>query len=68
MPLYEFVCSHCGNVFEQLVRNGKDNQAIVCPTCHQTDVQKKLSTFAVRTTGGRAQALNNAATCNPGGA
>ncbi len=68
MPLYEFVCSNCGHLFEQLVRSANyDTHAIVCPACQRSDVQKKLSTFAVRGAGTRAEAMSSAASCAPGG-
>jgi len=43
MPIYEYACRSCGHEFETLVRNGT---APDCPTCHSTELAKKLSVFA----------------------
>jgi putative FmdB family regulatory protein len=43
MPIYEYACNKCGREFETLVRSGADAD---CPSCHSTDLAKKLSVFA----------------------
>jgi putative FmdB family regulatory protein len=43
MPIYEYACSKCGHEFETLVRNGSVPD---CPSCHSTELAKKLSVFA----------------------
>ena len=45
MPLYEYVCSDCRASFETLVRRFGD--AVDCPSCRSSAVEKQLSTFAV---------------------
>ena len=42
MPIYEYACSKCGREFEALVRAGS---ALDCPSCHSTQLEKKLSVF-----------------------
>ena len=44
MPIFEFKCSACGSEFEKLVKNSESTAE--CPSCHSTDLQKKLSTFS----------------------
>jgi putative FmdB family regulatory protein len=44
MPLHDYTCRSCGHQFEALVR-GTDQP--VCPSCRGTDLEKRLSTFAV---------------------
>ena len=44
MPLFDFKCRACGQVFEYLVRG--DAKA-VCPHCNSGDVEKQLSLFSV---------------------
>ncbi|MBP6483774.1 MAG: zinc ribbon domain-containing protein [Rhodoferax sp.] len=51
MPIYEYNCSSCGAEFEALVRSETIPE---CPTCHSTELAKKLSVFA--TTGASAAA------------
>jgi putative FmdB family regulatory protein len=47
MPLYEYACPGCGERFEKLVR--RFGEAVACPACAATDVEKQLSVFAVAT-------------------
>jgi putative FmdB family regulatory protein len=65
MPLYEFDCLDCGRPFEKLVRSAEAIKEVVCPSCGQTHIQKKLSTFAANIKGGSS---SSAAACAPGGA
>ena len=67
MPLYEFDCLDCGQSFEKLVRSATAVQEVVCPTCGQAHVQKKLSTFATTVKGGSSGSTTGAATCAPDG-
>ncbi|MBA2636745.1 MAG: zinc ribbon domain-containing protein [Solirubrobacterales bacterium] len=43
MPLYAFECSACGDGFEALQRF--DAVPSPCPSCHASEVRRKLSTF-----------------------
>jgi len=52
MPLFEFVCSECGNQFEELVRSSSVIDGVVCPSCASSQVKKKVSTFAAKVSGG----------------
>jgi putative FmdB family regulatory protein len=45
MPLYEFKCLDCGNLFELLML--KPAQKAVCPSCESESVERVLSMFAV---------------------
>jgi putative FmdB family regulatory protein len=44
MPIYEYACRACAHRFETLVRGDAVPE---CPTCHGTDLERTLSTFAV---------------------
>ncbi len=44
MPIYEYACHSCGREFETLVRGS--SPAPECPSCHSTELEKKLSIFA----------------------
>lgn len=46
MPLYEYVCAHCRNRFEALVRSA-EAETPVCPDCGSRRLQRVISTFAV---------------------
>jgi putative FmdB family regulatory protein len=43
MPIYEYACRTCGHEFETLVRSGAIPD---CPSCHSTELDKRLSVFA----------------------
>lgn len=65
MPLYEFDCLDCGQSFEKLVRRAAAVAEVVCPTCGQPHVQKKLSVFAANSKAGSSTPAG-AAACAPG--
>jgi len=49
MPLFEFICSSCGEEFEEIVASGSHPR---CPYCGSEELQKKWSAFAVGAGGG----------------
>jgi putative FmdB family regulatory protein len=44
MPLHDFRCRGCGQLFEALVRTGTTP---MCPSCGSADLEQLLSSFAV---------------------
>lgn len=54
MPIFEFLCDHCGETFEELVRSADAIDGLTCPTCKSESIRKKISLFASRKTGGVA--------------
>ncbi len=44
MRLYDFRCSDCERVFEELVSAG---EAVACPACGSSHVVQQLSAFAI---------------------
>jgi putative FmdB family regulatory protein len=63
MPLYEFKCLDCGDLFEVLIM--KPAPKIRCPGCESESVERVLSLFAVSSESSRqastakAYAYNN---------
>ncbi len=49
MPLFEYACKQCSHQFETLVRG---TQTPECPACHASELERRQSTFAARSTGG----------------
>jgi putative FmdB family regulatory protein len=43
MPIYEFECEECGELFEELV---PANAAVVCPSCGSERTRRLLSTVS----------------------
>ena len=48
MPLFEYACKTCDHRFEWLTRGAATPE---CPSCHGTDLEKRQSVFAARTSG-----------------
>lgn len=46
MPLYEYRCNTCGQVFEKMLRWSEADRSPACPHCQGQDTSKKMSTFA----------------------
>lgn len=46
MPIFDFVCADCANLFEALVRG---STAPVCPSCGSAALEKQLSLPSVKT-------------------
>lgn len=46
MPLYEYRCTACGQVFEKMMRWSEADRSPVCPNCQSPDTRKQISTFA----------------------
>jgi putative FmdB family regulatory protein len=45
MPIYEYTCSKCNEIFARLQWPGQEEEDILCPQCGSDDVKKILSTF-----------------------
>ena len=68
MPIFEFVCSDCGQPFEDLVF-GSSIDGVLCPACGSEQVKKKMSTFASKIgSDGASLSLgtSSAASCSTG--
>ena len=46
MPIYEFKCNNCENVFEQLVFASDGDIKPVCPSCGEKDTWRQMSSFS----------------------
>jgi putative FmdB family regulatory protein len=62
MPLFEYSCRHCERQFEALVRGSETPE---CPSCHSTELERRLSTFAAHTAaaGYAADSMPSAGPC-----
>ncbi|OIP88028.1 MAG: hypothetical protein AUK24_08665 [Syntrophaceae bacterium CG2_30_49_12] len=45
MPIYEFKCKKCGNVFDVLFRSSQEKLAVSCPVCKSKKTDKLMSVF-----------------------
>ncbi|MBE0426853.1 MAG: zinc ribbon domain-containing protein [Nitrospirae bacterium] len=46
MPIYEYICTNCNEIFSLLLWSSAPKRDITCPKCGSKDVQKKLSSFS----------------------
>lgn len=46
MPLYEYRCTRCGEVFEKLRRWDQDDEELTCPRCQSDELERLLSAFS----------------------
>jgi putative FmdB family regulatory protein len=46
MPLYEYRCERCGEIFEKLRRISEADTPAECPRCESAVARRILSTFA----------------------
>jgi putative FmdB family regulatory protein len=61
MPLFEYACRACDHQFEALVRASEQP---ACPSCHSTELERRLSVFAAHTNGGiSTDAMPSAGPC-----
>ncbi len=69
MPIYEFKCKKCGNVFECLCLRSKDRDQMRCPLCGCKDTEALLSTFSSVDSGNSLKGSSRASSpcSSPGG-
>jgi len=48
MPIYEYKCARCGEVFQELVRSSSDEKPLKCPKCGCKKSEKLFSVFAAQ--------------------
>ncbi|MBI2849221.1 MAG: zinc ribbon domain-containing protein [Chloroflexi bacterium] len=46
MPIYEYVCSQCGERFEKIILRPQAEESLRCPRCESPEVQRAVSAFA----------------------
>ena len=56
MPIYEFRCLKCNEVFEILQMSSEDEVEMKCPRCGSEDFQRVLSTASYAMGEGKGQA------------
>ena len=71
MPIFEYRCSDCNEVFEELVL-GRREARVECPQCGQTHVKQLVSRFAAQTSSKNASSSGDcynrsAGLCQAGG-
>jgi putative FmdB family regulatory protein len=46
MPIYEYRCRKCGEVFERYMKVNESGESLTCPYCGEKKPEKILSSFS----------------------
>jgi len=46
MPIYEYQCRKCGEIFEKIQRVDENEDSLTCPLCGKEKPEKVLSSFS----------------------
>jgi len=46
MPIFEFKCKKCKNIFEELILSPAEEKKLSCPKCGSGSTEKLMSRFA----------------------
>ena len=69
MPIYEFKCKNCGNIFEYLCLKKSDKDQVRCPVCGHDETDVLLSAFSSLNSGNTLKGGSSASSssCSPSG-
>lgn len=65
MPIYEYKCQNCGEIFEEFQSIGAGNEYVVCPKCGTARPERLFSAFS--SAGISAGAVSSRGSCGPSG-
>jgi putative FmdB family regulatory protein len=67
MPIYEFRCLGCGNVFELLKLKKEDDKSVMnCPKCESAEIERVLSSVSVLSSSSGKKVKQTAKSCGSG--
>ncbi len=61
MPIYEYRCRKCGEVFERLLKVNERGDSLTCPSCGERKPEKVLSRFS------SSKGSDSSSSCGPAG-
>ena len=67
MPIFEYRCQVCGQLFEELIYRTEEERDLRCPSCGSTQVAKQSSTFAAGRFSGGNSGTSSGPACGGGG-
>ncbi len=63
MPIYVYLCRHCGQEFERLTLSAVQTDEAACPVCGSREVERRPALFGL---GGSARSASiSDSTCRP---
>jgi putative FmdB family regulatory protein len=68
MPIYEFRCAQCGEIFEKLFMTSDESAELSCPKCSAYTIEKVVSAtnYALGVGGGTNEPKISAKACGSG--
>ncbi|NMC28902.1 MAG: zinc ribbon domain-containing protein [Pelolinea sp.] len=67
MPIYEYICTHCGAIFDQIRPFSQADQPIACPHCARQETKRKLTTcFSHNESGDNSHPAHSCSSCSGG--
>ena len=67
MPIYEFKCKKCGNIFEYLCFKTSDKDEVSCPRCGNKKTDILMSAFSSTNSNNTSQGMSGLSSCSPSG-
>lgn len=61
MPIYDFICDHCGEAFERLSPYDWKSAGVACPECGSQFLTKAVSRVGAFSSGGKVEMLSEGA-------
>ncbi|MFZ1729210.1 MAG: zinc ribbon domain-containing protein [Bacteroidota bacterium] len=56
MPIFEYKCTDCEEVYDVLHKGAENPDIVQCPSCESHSYVKKFSSFSASTSGGASSA------------
>ena len=63
MPIYEYKCQECRNIFEVITTSAEDPTKAECSKCGSNNVQKTISASSYRISSGKSSSVPSGALC-----
>jgi len=64
MPLFDYECKNCGNIFEELTSASTPDEEISCPACGKQEAMRLLSAPSI---GGGNSLTSGTSSCGASG-
>lgn len=67
MPIFEFRCNRCGNIFEKLFLHSDEKMVMACPECSSESLERVVSrsNYAMGVSPGGTQPKITTKSCSP---
>jgi putative FmdB family regulatory protein len=68
MPIFEFRCTECGDIFEKLFLSSEEDVELACPGCGSCTIERVVSrsSYAMGSGSGKSQPKISTKSCGSG--